>query len=131
MPSAAAWFSLPFYVVGEATAGALRKFHEESSRTYLAPLDIRGASDSGTSERLAQFIVEELQTQGEKKLLYLTGDKNRDTLPKLLINGGIQLVSLQVYQTQGSSTFATDLKNTISSTSAGTSQVHLSFDALT
>lgn len=54
-----------------------------------------------------------------RKLLYLTGDKNRDVLPKILRDGGIELQTLQVYATQGSSTFAADLTQTIRSVTSG------------
>lgn len=43
-------------------------------------------------------------------LLYLTGDKSRDTLPKILASKSITLDSLQVYETQGSSSFSHDLR---------------------
>jgi len=73
---------------------------------------------AGTSEKLAHYILHDLQRTGSEasthdsrrnNLLYLTGDKNRDTLPKILHEGGIGLHSLQVYGTQGSSTFENDL----------------------
>ncbi|KDQ52451.1 hypothetical protein JAAARDRAFT_61977 [Jaapia argillacea MUCL 33604] len=103
------WTSVPFYVVGESTASSLLDIHKEY-HTPLAPTDVRGGAESGTSERLAHFILEDLPTTGEgRKLLYLTGDKNRDTLPKILMDGGVTLESLQVYGTRGSSTFEHDL----------------------
>jgi uroporphyrinogen-III synthase len=43
------------------------------------------------------------------KLLYLTGDKNRDTLPNILTEGGITLEALQVYETVGSPRFEEQL----------------------
>jgi uroporphyrinogen-III synthase len=54
-----------------------------------------------------------------KRLLYLTGDKNRDTLPKILAAARVNLQSLQVYETQGSSTLAKDLERLVKSTPAG------------
>ncbi|KAJ7227101.1 tetrapyrrole biosynthesis, uroporphyrinogen III synthase [Mycena pura] len=77
----------------------------------FVPTDIRGES-SGTSEELAKFILTDLKPPGPKRrpLLYLTGDKNRDTLPEILRGGNWDLVPLQVYQTQGSSTFSQNLK---------------------
>ncbi|OBZ74927.1 Uroporphyrinogen-III synthase [Grifola frondosa] len=84
---------------------------------------IFGGSESGTSERLAQFILRDLRaTSGSKKLLYLTGDKNRDTLPNILKAGGLELQPLQVYETQGSSTFAQDLKIAIDEIPLGSSR---------
>ena len=108
------WSAVPFYVVGEATAKALADIHEALGDSPFAPRDIRGGAESGTSGRLAHFIVDDLaKTTGSKRLFYLTGDKNRDTLPNILGDAGLELDSLQVYATQGSSTFAADLKNVL------------------
>ncbi|OAX33113.1 tetrapyrrole biosynthesis, uroporphyrinogen III synthase [Rhizopogon vinicolor AM-OR11-026] len=102
------WWSVPFYAVGEATSTALRDLCETTP--MYSPRDIRGGSDTGTAERLAGFILKDLPSDGtSRKLLYLTGDKNRDTLPRILESGGVELDSLQVYATQGSSTFPHDL----------------------
>ena len=83
------------------------------------PCDIRGAAESGTSEKLAHFIVSDLSATTpdawKKKLLYLTGDKNRDTFPSILHTAGLKLDSLQVYATQGSSRFGEDLTNALDS----------------
>ncbi|KAI0697759.1 tetrapyrrole biosynthesis, uroporphyrinogen III synthase [Cytidiella melzeri] len=104
------WSKLPFYAVGQATAGSLAEISKVAEGTLLAPRDIRGGSVTGTSEKLAHFILRDLeQPSPTTKLLYLTGDKNRDVLPDVLQNGGIQLHTLQVYKTQGASTFAHDL----------------------
>lgn len=87
---------------------ALRDLREKIP-TY-SPRDIRGGSETGTAERLAEFILKDLPSDAtSRKLLYLTGDKNRDTLPRILESGGVELDSLQVYATQGSSTFPHDL----------------------
>jgi len=99
---------VPFYAVGEATSDALRHLCEEG--IAYSPRDIRGGSETGTAERLAEFILKDISPDGTgMKLLYLTGDKNRDTLPRILESGGVALDSLQVYATQGSSTFPHDL----------------------
>jgi uroporphyrinogen-III synthase len=82
-------------------------------------MDIRGGSEAGTSERLAHFILNDLPEREGVKLLYLTGDKNRDTLPNILAESRVILDSAQVYATQGSSTFAEDLQKVIKSTPAG------------
>ncbi|KAF7374977.1 Uroporphyrinogen-III synthase [Mycena sanguinolenta] len=105
------WESTPFYVVGKSTASALK-----ASR--FAPIDIRGES-SGTSEELAKFILADLDSlpSKQKPFLYLTGDKNRDTLPRILQSVGVTLSPLQVYQTQGSSKFPDDLKFALESPS--------------
>ncbi|KAG2125715.1 tetrapyrrole biosynthesis, uroporphyrinogen III synthase [Suillus clintonianus] len=102
------WWSVPFYAVGEATSVALRDLCEKIP--LYSPRDIRGGSETGTAERLAAFILKDLPSDGtNRKLLYLTGDKNRDTLPKLLESAGVALDPLQVYATKGSSTFPHDL----------------------
>ncbi|KAJ7773173.1 tetrapyrrole biosynthesis, uroporphyrinogen III synthase [Mycena metata] len=105
------WSSTPFYVVGKSTQFSLKAIGEAHPDSRFAPLDIRGES-SGTSEQLAKFIVSDLETSPlpkGKRLLYLTGDKNRDTLPDILHAGNVELGPLQVYQTQGSSSFFDDL----------------------
>jgi uroporphyrinogen-III synthase len=99
---------VPFYAVGEATSVALRDFCEKTP--IYSPRDIRGGSETGTAERLAKFILKDLPSDAtSRKLLYLTGDKNRDTLPRILESGGVQLDTLHVYATQGSSAFSHDL----------------------
>ncbi|KAJ7274494.1 tetrapyrrole biosynthesis, uroporphyrinogen III synthase [Mycena haematopus] len=105
------WESTPFYVLGKSTASALK-----SSR--FTPTNIRGES-SGTSEELAKFILADLDSLPSKRMpfLYLTGDKNRDTLPHILQSGRVTLSPLQVYRTQGSSKFPDDLKLTLESPS--------------
>ncbi|KAK0442164.1 hypothetical protein EV421DRAFT_2082543, partial [Armillaria borealis] len=47
------------------------------------------------------------------KLLHLTGDKNRDTLPNILGGAGVYLASLKVYETQGSFNFLWHLKDIV------------------
>jgi uroporphyrinogen-III synthase len=113
------WSSTPFYVVGEATSKAVSAIGETHGQGPFAPKDIRGGVQTGTSERLAHFILDDLPEREGKKLLYLTGDKNRDTLPKILTKGRVNLESLRVYETRGSSTFARDLEQVINSTPAG------------
>ena len=111
------WSTIPFYTVGQATAAALSAIRESFPSSPYVPHDVRGAGESGTSEKLAHFIVSDLAPSKEKgkghKLFYLTGDKNRDTLPKILADAGIELDSLQVYATQGSSRFEEDLMNAL------------------
>ncbi|KAF7980455.1 hypothetical protein HWV62_38316 [Athelia sp. TMB] len=101
------WSTIPFYVVGAATHKALSSIPGEKS--------IRGGAQTGTSESLARFILDDLpQDKAAKRtLLYLTGDKNRDTLPAILAEGNIDLHSLKVYETRGSSNFAGDLKDAV------------------
>jgi len=110
------WSSIPFYVVGETTAASLAKIKSDYD-TPLTPVDIRGAAGSGTGERLAHFILNDLHPalppdkgpRSSLKLLYLTGDKSRDTLPTILEGSGVSLQHLQVYATRGAQTFGEDL----------------------
>ncbi|KIP06765.1 hypothetical protein PHLGIDRAFT_30350 [Phlebiopsis gigantea 11061_1 CR5-6] len=116
-PSAGAdWTSTPFYVVGEATATTLREIRGEVEGSVLAPKDIRGGAESGTSEKLAHFILRDLPASDKpRKLLYLIGDKNRDVLANILRDGGVELQAQQVYATQGSSSFPSDLRKAVES----------------
>ncbi|TCD68562.1 hypothetical protein EIP91_010487 [Steccherinum ochraceum] len=108
------WSDTPFYVVGEATAAALVAIRQEiPSSNNLAPRDIRGSAEGGTSEKLAHFILKDLPSGRNSTLLYLTGDKNRDLLPNILKDGGVELRSLQVYGTTGTSRFPEDLEDAL------------------
>jgi uroporphyrinogen-III synthase len=79
-------------------------------------VDVRGQL-SGNASTLASFIMGDFDKPS--KLLYLTGDKNRDTLTHILQEGGISLESLQTYKTEGSSSFAKDLSTAIHTSSKG------------
>lgn len=88
------WGKVRFYAVGPATKAQL-------ARLPKPPKDVRG-SESGSAERLAQYIVRDAK-RGER-LLYLTGDKNRDTLSRVVRDGlgGVEtLKELRVYATRG------------------------------
>lgn len=92
------WGKVRFYAVGPATAAQL-------ARLPHPPRDVRG-TESGTAERLARFIVQDAK-RGER-LLYLTGDKNRDTLPRVVregLGGEDVLQELRVYATRGVENF--------------------------
>lgn len=110
------WYSLPFYVVGRKTAEALTAPDEGHPHVPL-PSDVRGAEESGTSEKLAHFILHDLSGR-PARMLYLTGDKNKDTLPSILSGGGVDLDARQVYATQGSSTFEADLERILDNATA-------------
>jgi uroporphyrinogen-III synthase len=103
-----AWHLLPLYVVGAATAAALTAPDADRPNLPL-PLDIRGAAQAGTSERLAQFIVDDL-AGAHGTMLYLVGDKNSDAVPKVLEKAAVRLDTLRVYETGGSPTFQSDLR---------------------
>lgn len=106
--------SIPFFVVGHPTCTALQ-------RAPCPPCQdqVFGAEESGTGERLAEYIVQHFQAAQSReptnsitkrpRLLYLTGDKNRDTIPRRLTAGQIDFDPLQVYSTSPSPSFATNL----------------------
>ncbi|KAF8349213.1 tetrapyrrole biosynthesis, uroporphyrinogen III synthase [Amanita rubescens] len=111
------WFTVPFYVVGKATASALSSLHDLFPATHHhllpSPAMIRG-QESGNAEQLANFIVQDVKANGhESNLLYLTGDKNRETLPSILNAAGLKFDPVQVYGTTGSSSFNDDLERVI------------------
>lgn len=82
----------------------------------LTSVEVRGQS-SGNATALASFILED--PDKPSMLLYLTGDKNRDTLSHVLQGGGISLESLQAYSTEGSPSFAKNLSTAIQTSSKG------------
>ncbi|PFH45636.1 hypothetical protein AMATHDRAFT_158395 [Amanita thiersii Skay4041] len=124
------WSLIRFYVVGKATASSLVAIHGRYSKTHPklvpSPSNICGA-ESGNAEQLGRFIIQDILGESDpaatnstpsptSRLLYLTGDKNRDTLPSILSSAGISLDPIQVYATRGSSTFAQDLQKVMLNT---------------
>ena len=102
------WSGIPFYVVGVATGNVLRNM----PRSPFTPSsqNIIGEG-SGTGEALAKVLIDDQLGRGSQlPLLYLTGDKNRDTLPSLVQAAGLDLEPLQVYATRGSPSFSTDVR---------------------
>ena len=100
------WGNVRFYAVGPATAAQL-------ARLPIPPRDVRG-TESGTAERLAHYIVQDAK-RGER-LLYLTGDKNRDTLPRVVregLGGEEALKELRVYATRVVENFEDALARTL------------------
>ncbi|KAI5991246.1 tetrapyrrole biosynthesis, uroporphyrinogen III synthase [Pisolithus albus] len=106
------WGSIPFYVVGEVSAEAARELGKRLPRG-LGPTDVRGGPEAGSAEQLARLILEDGDAPESKNMLYLTGDKNRDTMSRILNQGGVGLEELQVYETRGSLTFAHDLEDAL------------------
>ncbi|KAM0786173.1 hypothetical protein ACM66B_006980 [Microbotryomycetes sp. NB124-2] len=109
--STADWSDVPFYVVGNPCKDALMCLPNGQSWKPRPEL-VLGASESGTGEKLANYIVnrtfEQLQQQQNfgstsrkttKPFLWLVGDKNRDTVPNILERAGFQAERLQVYET--------------------------------
>jgi uroporphyrinogen-III synthase len=115
---AAEWSSIPFYVVGKATASALASIRATYGQTPYTPGPTLGES-SGTGEHLANFILSSEGPSRPRKVLYLTGDKNRDTVPRMLREAGITVIPVKVYETQFSSVFAQDLEAALQSASKG------------
>ncbi|TFK27260.1 tetrapyrrole biosynthesis, uroporphyrinogen III synthase [Coprinopsis marcescibilis] len=107
----ASWSALPFYVVGEATASAVRNVQMAFKDQGFSAVNTLGQA-SGTGEQLGHFIVKE-HPKGGKDLLYLTGDKNRDTVARLLKDGGISFRALQVYETRPLLDFASRLEEAV------------------
>ncbi|KAI0052476.1 tetrapyrrole biosynthesis uroporphyrinogen III synthase [Auriscalpium vulgare] len=111
------WTKIPFYTVGPATATVLSELSSSHSPSllHLFPIDIRGAQ-TGNASALAKFIVQE---QGDPSndphthVFYLIGDKNRDTLPRILHDGGLRVDELQVYATRGARSFPDDLEKAL------------------
>ncbi|KAI0033502.1 tetrapyrrole biosynthesis, uroporphyrinogen III synthase [Vararia minispora EC-137] len=97
------WRAIPFYTVGPATASLLRSLSGPSpspSRVQLCPSNIRGMQ-SGNAEALAHFIVSDQHETPGATLLYLTGDKNRDTLSNIVKEARLKIREEQVYRTDG------------------------------
>ncbi|KAK7031019.1 uroporphyrinogen-III synthase [Paramarasmius palmivorus] len=103
------WQSKTFYVVGHGTGSSLSEIYTQYPNSPFVPNPslIKG-QDCGNADQLGRFILEDLQSK-PARLLYLTGDKNRDTLPNILQEGNVDFHPLKVYETQGSSNFSRDL----------------------
>ena len=100
-------------MVGKATSAALQETFAAFAHLGVGSPDISGES-TGNAASLAPLILHDIKER-PARLLYLTGDKNRDTLPRLLEEGGMSLQSLQVYETCGSPSFPEALSVAISS----------------
>lgn len=123
------WEPIPFFVVGPGTRDGLLRMETPPSRK------IYGAEDSGSGIKLAEFVIDyfvkeregrlgrpedqdEAKEEGSEAiapksnqlpLLYLVGDKNRPTLPRLLSLAQIPIQKFQVYSTCACPTFLDDL----------------------
>jgi uroporphyrinogen-III synthase len=102
--------------VGQATASALMNVFDDYVNLGLTTPDVRGKL-SGNATTLASFILED--PDKPSRLVYLTGDKNRDTLTHILQEDGISVEPLQTYKTEGSPSFAEDLSTVIQTSSKG------------
>ena len=52
------WKSIPFYVVGEATATALADLARQYNDSYYVTRNVLGGAESGTAEKLAHYILD-------------------------------------------------------------------------
>jgi uroporphyrinogen-III synthase len=105
------WIYKPVFVVGPGT-------HAEAQK--LGFTHIYG-QETGQSSKLGPLILSfytntlekelgELD-RGKKPLLFLVGDKRRDTLPDFLTSNAIPFSELLVYETKPSLSFSQDYKN--------------------
>ncbi|KAG2005787.1 hypothetical protein CC2G_002159 [Coprinopsis cinerea AmutBmut pab1-1] len=108
------WSSVPFYVVGEGTSTAIHTVQRAFHHLGFTKIQTKGEA-SGTGEQLGHFIVKEHDQDTKAPLLYLTGDKNRDTVPTLLTKGNIKFESLRVYETTGRKDFERLLEDAVAS----------------
>ncbi|KAK4051475.1 protein transport protein sft2 [Microbotryomycetes sp. JL221] len=123
----ATWKDLPFFVVGNPCKQALLQLPTASRWTPSSSL-ILGADESGTGEKLANFIVHRVKTARsphtndgcadpakDKPFLWLVGDKNRDTVPTILLRAGLKAERVQVYETDVCQDFERVLDETLAS----------------
>ncbi|GAA93815.1 uncharacterized protein L969DRAFT_92267 [Mixia osmundae IAM 14324] len=106
-PPTSRWSEVPFFVVGPSTGEMLASVHCNGR-----PTRIIGSQRSGTGALLADLIIREHATElkgTERPLLFLTGDKTRDTLPIKLAAADLALEQMQVYQTTDSPRFQDEL----------------------
>lgn len=99
------WQSIPFYAVGPATASALLRLDDRLRPPFSS---ILGADETGNAVKLASFIASQKSNGSNAPLLYLSGDKRKDTLESLLRERGIRLHEVQAYETFQSPTFEED-----------------------
>jgi uroporphyrinogen-III synthase len=113
---ASSWSDIPFYTVGKASEKSLKA----CPPCKYSPGLIIGANETGTGEALAHYILEHHSAYDTSlPLLYLTGDKNRDTVPVTLAEGGLVTTPTQVYETGKRDGLEADLNDTISTILSG------------
>ena len=107
MDSERIWSTVPYYVVGPATAKALT-----SARLapMLQPREVIGASDTGTGTALAQCMAQRFAAQNvsqPQRLLYLVGSKHSLSLQETLeeLKAPVELDELCVYSTEKDTNF--------------------------
>lgn len=121
------WSALPFFVVGHPTRDALLSLPDGPPSSLIL-----GASESGTGERLAEFIAQYFKDHDKANdtaavisstdsprhrrqdlpLLWLVGDKNSDTIDRVLTDlNGPACKPLRVYATGPRAGFEDELKS--------------------
>lgn len=81
---------------------------------------ILGANEAGTGEALAHYILKHHGVYDTSlPLLLLTGDKNRDTVPVTLAEGGLKTTPTQVYETGKRDGLEVDFNRAISTILSG------------
>ena len=90
---------LPFYVVGPATADALR---DKVLSRHLRQCEIVG-EEAGSGEALAPLIIKDYtsrcgQSSARKPLLFLVGEKHKDIIPRMLRAEGMEVEEMVVYK---------------------------------
>lgn len=112
------WKRIPFFVVGPATKDAVTAMTRGESSLENDQIVV-GAKETGSGEKLGQFIVDYLSTSTSASsslpLLYLVGDKNRDTIRRILTAASIPLQLLQVYETHPAPEFESRLGDYLAS----------------
>jgi len=106
------WSRLPFYVIGRATAKALKESKYLPRDSPFTPTIILGADESGSGDKLARFIVSDYPNRWAGKplpLLYLTGDKTTGILASALTTDGLEIHPAQVYRTWTRENFDNDV----------------------
>ncbi|KAF9508794.1 hypothetical protein BS47DRAFT_1365710 [Hydnum rufescens UP504] len=106
------WSRLPFYVIGRATARALKESKYLPRDSPFTPTITLGADESGSGDKLARFIVSDYPNRWAGKplpLLYLTGDKTTGILASTLTADGLDIHPAQVYKTWTRESFNNDV----------------------
>ncbi|WP_176521618.1 uroporphyrinogen-III synthase [Longimonas halophila] len=84
-PLYAAWANKPTYVVGPRTAGAVSEWGGQPT-----------GAEAGDAAALADRIV----ADAPGRLLFLSGNRRRDTLPRALVEAGQVFDEVEVYRTR-------------------------------
>lgn len=86
------WDGVPFFAVGKGTRDCLLRLPDPPPIS-----NIHASETTGSGFKLATFIISHYIVPPTLPLLYLVGDKNRETIPSMLGERGIGLERVQVY----------------------------------